>query len=380
MPGWMCVPRKPHPFGQEAKNGCCGETGIMICFEIYEGKDRMKLKKFVAEYGATCAQTLRLVEPWAATGRCVVADSWFGSVNSAIALLTMFCLFSILCVKTAHKYFPKDKLLGKMKNRGNTFVINGKVNFQGEALQVNAVAHMDKQPLLLVATCGTTLPGNPALRRRAHLGVDGTYQVVEYKLEQPEISGIYRKYFNKIDVHNHIRHTTPSFSDVWGTRQWWVRDFAEMLGFIQTNALLAWNYFSKEGKANPLTFKTFQKKLAARLVNNPFITPADHALCVGKRVGEGDSDSDSDDDGDAAAVNHHLSVIRGGSDRLKPRQLGCSVCGMKCSHFCSCGGDDDESPKVKLCAPTTTGRDCYERHACNGTPLGKERKRRRDTV
>jgi len=36
MPGWMCVGRKPHPFGQEAKNGCDGETGIMICFEIYE--------------------------------------------------------------------------------------------------------------------------------------------------------------------------------------------------------------------------------------------------------------------------------------------------------------------------------------------------------
>ena len=60
MPGWMHVPRKPHPFGQELKNACDGETGIMINFEIYEGKVPMAGKKWVQQYGATTAQTLRL--------------------------------------------------------------------------------------------------------------------------------------------------------------------------------------------------------------------------------------------------------------------------------------------------------------------------------
>ena len=307
--------------------------------------------------------------------------SWFGSVNSAVALLTKFGLFAVLCVKTAHKYFPKDLLLSKMKERGSMFVVNGKVKFNGQSWDINAVAHMDKQPLLLVATCSTTLPGDPAVRKRTHLGLDGSWQAVEYHLKQPEISALYRKYFNKIDVHNHIRHSTPSFSDVWGTNTWWHRDFAEMLGFIQTNAHLAWNHFSPQGKALPLHYKQFQKKLAARLINNKFLTQEDVEMCLGKRSRGSagfDSDSDSeggDSDGGGGAsrnVRHHtLKHIDGSSGS---RQLRCSVCSKKCSFYCSCGGPESVYPSVCLCG-TATGRECYARHI-QPTPL-PDRKRKR---
>ena len=38
-PGWMFVPRKPHPFGNEYHSICCAETMIMYGIEIVEGKD-----------------------------------------------------------------------------------------------------------------------------------------------------------------------------------------------------------------------------------------------------------------------------------------------------------------------------------------------------
>lgn len=39
-PGWMFVPRKPHPMGNEYHSICCGESGIMFAIEMVEGKDR----------------------------------------------------------------------------------------------------------------------------------------------------------------------------------------------------------------------------------------------------------------------------------------------------------------------------------------------------
>ena len=38
-PGWMFVPRKPHPFGNEYHSVCCSTLGIMRGMELVEGKD-----------------------------------------------------------------------------------------------------------------------------------------------------------------------------------------------------------------------------------------------------------------------------------------------------------------------------------------------------
>ena len=38
-PGWMFVPRKPHPFSNEYHSVCCSTSGIMWGMELVEGKD-----------------------------------------------------------------------------------------------------------------------------------------------------------------------------------------------------------------------------------------------------------------------------------------------------------------------------------------------------
>eukprot|EP00957_Ditylum_brightwellii_P020742 1563810-Ditylum_brightwellii.AAC.1 len=37
-PGWMFVPRKPHPMGNEYHTIACGKSGILYGREIVEGK------------------------------------------------------------------------------------------------------------------------------------------------------------------------------------------------------------------------------------------------------------------------------------------------------------------------------------------------------
>ena len=86
LPGKIKIKRKPRPIGNEIKDMSDGRTHIVVQMELYEGKEAMESKGHVKKYGATCATTLRLTRPYHGTGRTIIADSWFGSVKTAIAL------------------------------------------------------------------------------------------------------------------------------------------------------------------------------------------------------------------------------------------------------------------------------------------------------
>jgi len=75
MPGVMVVPQKPTPMGLELHTVCCAVSGILINFELYEGKERMGLKQCVGEptefgpINKSTALPLRCVQPWFSTVR-----------------------------------------------------------------------------------------------------------------------------------------------------------------------------------------------------------------------------------------------------------------------------------------------------------------------
>jgi hypothetical protein len=60
-PGWMYVPRKPHPMGNEYHTICCGMSGITYGLELVEGKDHPNQMPAPphSNLGATCALLLR---------------------------------------------------------------------------------------------------------------------------------------------------------------------------------------------------------------------------------------------------------------------------------------------------------------------------------
>ena len=105
------LPRKPTPYGIELKSLCCGETQIILNAEMVEGKEADSLKEYRDQVGATTATTLRLVKPYGGSGRTVIGDSWFGSLNTAEWLIDELGLHSILAVKTGCAGFPKQELI-----------------------------------------------------------------------------------------------------------------------------------------------------------------------------------------------------------------------------------------------------------------------------
>ena len=85
-PGWMVVPRKPHPFGNEYHTICCCLCGILFSLEIVEGKDRAGVLgslRFEGK-GKTVDLLLRVCEPIWHTGTVIVLDSGFCVVKGIL--------------------------------------------------------------------------------------------------------------------------------------------------------------------------------------------------------------------------------------------------------------------------------------------------------
>ena len=53
LKGKMKIIRKPRPIGNEFKTLCDADTKIVLHMELYEGKEYMKNKAYVDQFGAT---------------------------------------------------------------------------------------------------------------------------------------------------------------------------------------------------------------------------------------------------------------------------------------------------------------------------------------
>lgn len=117
---------------------------------------------------------MRLTEPYAGTGRTVYGDSWFASVNTALAMRWQKLNF-VGCVKTAHKHFPKKTLKAFCNARNKQLFL--KKDFKvvpryadpddyptASTVTLYAGGHCDKVPLCLIATRGKSCPGPHKMR------------------------------------------------------------------------------------------------------------------------------------------------------------------------------------------------------------------------
>ena len=108
FPGFMCVGRKPHPFGNERHTISCALTSILWRAQIVKGKDRPTElgKKKWEELGNTVVLMLRMCEPIFSTGKCVVLDSAF-CVSKGITALLEFGVYDATLIKK-RKHRPTD--------------------------------------------------------------------------------------------------------------------------------------------------------------------------------------------------------------------------------------------------------------------------------
>ena len=233
--------RKPIPLGTESKVVCEGTFGLCMYLEIQKGKVAMARKKFCRQYKATTACTVRLLHKMGLNEtdlplnrkekRCVYGDSWFASVETALALKKELGVHFTGPIKTGHKYFPLEPirwLLNEMR-RGD-FVV-----FKNEDKDLWAVGWHDNIFKSYLTTHGTTLPGKPADKRRQDKDTNVNFAL---QVPRPACIAKYNEQMGAVDRHNFYRQGVLRLHMAWRTKTWQTRIQLEILALALVDSFL----------------------------------------------------------------------------------------------------------------------------------------------
>ena len=363
MPGWSFVPRKPEPCGMEGKTLACGECKCMIHFDMQEGKDRMTQKKFNKDYGKSVGCTLRLVEHYFNQGKVVIGDSWFGSPKAAVALIEKG-LFCVMNVKGKRKSYPMERVQAEITKENRKFSLMSRVVMDEEEWFLVAGGHKEKKPMCLIATCSTMEAGEDSVYTIYSIGDDGNEETYTATYSTTKMHGMYRKYFNRIDLHNRDRQENFYFAQVLSTKSWRKRVIWELWGATMVNVHFTVQYFYQAhyGTMRPQQFKD---SLALQLLYNPWL--------------------------DAEAVARHVPSQRHKMLQMPHREhrpgatknTKCRYCKMCTIMYCESCSNLRTGMYFGLCNSALRG--CYEKHLRNeplpaNQPRGKTKKWTREST
>lgn len=337
-PGWMFVPRKPHPFGNEYHVNNCGLWGVMYFIELVEGKDRpqeLPPPRF-NELGKTVGLVLRMCQPLFATGKCVVMDSGFCVVDALIKLRKRGVFASIMVKK--RKYWPRGINGNAISEHMKEKPVGSVDALPGVKANQNFNVFCMKDPeyvTTLMATFGALdeVEGNKAKAIRSWSEEDGSLSRAVFQYTEPY--HYYYEYRGVCDQHNARRHAPISLEQTWATKTWEHRVFAFILAISEINAYLV--AVNKYGFAAKLVMLELRKKLAYALIYNTF----DQAAATRASNQEGESD---DDEGDHEMMTAPLfaqkydgsSWVKSDVQRYPQHRCRHSRCKKMIRTYCKC--------------------------------------------
>ena len=348
-PGWMFVPRKPWPFGNEYHTVCCSLSGILWQMELVEGKDSPSqiVPKFSKE-GKTVGLLLRVLEPIFAKGMVVILNSGFCVLRGIIELKKRGVYASALIKK--RKYWPKHIKGAEIKAHFDGKDVGDCDSWKGMMEEVPFHVYAMKEPdyiMSLMSTYGTNLRTGKETSRE---WVDSSGVKKNVKFHYPEVVGNHFLYQHSVDNHNNKRHSPISLEVVWATKYWPNRVFSFLLGVTEVNVNLATTYFCGQNQKGQIEFR---KLLAKTLIFNTYY--------------DEEQDKTPDKKRKQRDFGHSLITLPKGKKFLGTRivsgkceypQHKCVACSKRVRTYCLC------SPGIYRCA------ECFGYHlACTENNL-----------
>ena len=218
-PGWMFVPRKPWPFGNEYHTVCCSLSGILWQMELVEGKDSPS--EIIPKYnnqGKTVGLLLRVLEPIFTRGNVVILDSGFCVLKGIVELKKRGVYASALIKK--RKYWPKYIKGDAIRDHFTDKNVGDCDSWKGSMEEVPFHVYAMKEPdyvMSLMSTYGTNQRSGKETTRE---WVDGSGNSQKHKFNYPEVVGNHFLYRHSVDDHNNKRHSPISLEVVWATKYW----------------------------------------------------------------------------------------------------------------------------------------------------------------
>jgi hypothetical protein len=213
----------------------------MLAMEFVESAQQQARKSFVDE-GTSAAVCLRLTAPWHNSPHQLLADAWFGGMPTAFSLLKRG-FFSITNVKTQTRNFCKKELWadagGKPWERDSRAYRQVTLQVAGRRVTFTGAFHMDKKPMTLLGTAGSSDEAPLVTRCRVYMNEFGDMVRWEGELRQPMIHAEYRTYFNAVDVRNKLVLGPHSVCPV-GANSLQLKIFLALVAMAETNAYLTY--------------------------------------------------------------------------------------------------------------------------------------------
>jgi hypothetical protein len=265
-PGYMVVPRKPWPFGNEYHSICCAKTGIMYAIELVEGKDvpaELPAKEF-EHLGKTVSLLLRLTKSIWGSSRLVILDSGFCVLEGIVALRQKGVFASALIKKRKYwpKFIPGDEIVAHFQEAE----VGSVGAYKGCLHGVDFHVHCMKEPdyvTQLMSTYGTL---ERVGKERSRLYVaDGVSRRVSFSY--PEVVHNHYTYRDAVDNHNACRMYPIALEETWKTTRWPTRVFQFLLAISEVNVRFAYTKLYDNG---PLSQLQFRRLLAEKLIFNPY--------------------------------------------------------------------------------------------------------------
>ena len=345
-PGFMVVPRKPHPEGNEYHSIADGDDGkpIMWRVKLQEGKDRPKKANgawaFPSEWdreGPTVRLMLEMTRPIHYSGKVVTMDSGF-CVSAGILALHHRGVYGQALIKKRGRWWPK-KVPGDQIDEYFMAEPLGKAMTLKQIVDgTQFMVHCHKDDRYVTKIMSTHGLINEVAGHTTYRQIRGEWKSFNYT----EPISRHNRAKHWVDDVNNRRHDPIGLEDVWATKWWPNRQFTFLVSVAEVNALNAGARARKEAAPSQLKFrKALAKGMLENVLDVNGNVPQPHAR-LRKRKG---------------ATTKHKRMTRPkytggkwdsgknswstvGSKYLKS---SCVSCGFECRTYCLC------NPKVTMC-------------------------------
>ncbi len=239
-PGFMCVPRKPHPFGNEYHSIADGDDGkpIMWRVKIVEGKDKPKRANgqpvFPSEFpglGKTSTTMLEMTKPIHGKGKVVVGDSGFCVREGVVECHKRGVWFQAYVKKRGN--WPRGVPGAVIDDRFDDYELGFCETLSAEHDNIPFFVHCcrdSKYVSKIMSTHGMleTVQEHPTYRK-----VEGHWKSFKYT----EPFSRYSKAKHWVDDVNNRRHDPIGLEETWGTKWWAMRQSTFLCSVAEVNAV-----------------------------------------------------------------------------------------------------------------------------------------------
>jgi len=274
-PGFMSVPRKPHPLGNEYHSIADGDEGkpIMWRIKLQEGKDRPKdgaafayPSKFEGtnqntgrKYTKTSTLMCEMTEPIHGTGKVVSMDSGF-CVTVGILHLHDHGVYGQSLIKK-RKYWPKgvpgNQIDRYFEGKPLGFTKTLRQDMDGIPFNVHCTRD-DRFVTKMMSTHGLL---NEVSDHKTYRQKDGQWTTFNYA----EYLSRHNRSKHWVDDVNNRRHDPIGLEQVWHTKWWPTRQFTFICSVAESNAV---HCRARARKHTPTPQLEFRRSLAMKMMTN----------------------------------------------------------------------------------------------------------------